>query len=188
MARQKHLPKRLTREEAAALLAQPNRRAPTGIRDLALLRVYYRCGLRCSEALDLRGRDVHLARNELRVNAGKGDKDRVVWMDTTTAAILERWRDHPDRPRSEWFFCTLKGERMSDSHVRHMVARRGAKAGIEIRVHPHQLRHSFASELLEEGYTISAVQKLLGHERLDTTQIYLHLVDEQLRDDLIARP
>jgi site-specific recombinase XerD len=186
MARSKHLPKRLTRDEAAALLEQPNRRVPTGIRDAALLRVYYRCGLRCSEALDLRSRDLHLARSELRVNAGKGDKDRVVWMDPVTVSYLERWRDV--RPKSEWFFCTLKGERMSDSHVRHMVARRGAKAGIEIRVHPHQLRHSFASELLEEGYTISAVQKLLGHERLDTTQVYLHLVDEKLREDLISRP
>lgn len=186
MARRKHLPKRLTRDEAAALLAQPNRRAPTGIRDLALLRVYYRCGLRCSEALDLRTRDVQFSRNEIRVNAGKGDKDRVVWADPTTIAYLERWRDL--RPKTDWFFSTLAGARLSDSHVRHMVARRAAKAGIEIRVHPHMLRHSFASELLEEGYTISAVQKLLGHERLDTTQVYLHLVDERLRDELIARP
>ena len=185
MSRPKHLPKRLTREEAAALLAQPNRRAPTGIRDLALLRIFYRCGLRCTEALDLKPRDLHLARNEIRVNAGKGDKDRIVWADPTTIAYLERWRDI--RPKSDFFFCTLHGTRLDDSHVRHMVARRGAKAGIEIRVHPHMLRHSFASELLEEGYTISAVQKLLGHERLDTTQVYLHLVDEKLREDLISR-
>jgi integrase len=79
IARSKHLPKRLTREEAAALLAQASRRYPTGIRNRALLRILYRCGLRSAEALELRPRDVNLPRREIRVNAGKGDKDRLVW-------------------------------------------------------------------------------------------------------------
>lgn len=184
IARRK-LPKRLTREEAAALLAQPNPRYPTGVRDRALLRVFYRAGLRCQEALDLRPRDVQLKRNEIRVNAGKGDKDRVVWIDATTVEILDRWRQ--SRPRSDWFFCTLEGGKMQSSHVRHMVARRGRKAGIEVRCHPHQLRHSFASELLEDGYSILSVQRLLGHEDLETTSVYLSLVDEELRLKLIDR-
>src|SRR5581483_1800146 len=99
--RPKTLPKRLSREEAAALLAQPNRRYPTGIRDRALMRLMYRAGLRCAETLALRPRDVVLARHEIRVNQGKGSKDRVVWIDETTVEVLARWRDV--RPASDWF-------------------------------------------------------------------------------------
>src|SRR5581483_12449884 len=105
-------------------MAQPNPRYPTGVRDRALLRLYYRAGLRCSEALALRPRDINLAKCEVTVWKGKGDKDRVVWFDSTTAEILDRWR--AIRPRSDWFFCTLAGGQVHDSHVRHMVARRGA--------------------------------------------------------------
>lgn len=175
----------MSREEAAALLAQPNARYPTGIRDRALLRVFYRAGLRCSEGLDLRPRDVQLGRSEIRVNAGKGDKDRVVWIDATTVEILDRWK--LIRPKSEWFFSTLEGGQLESSHIRHMVARRGKHAGIEVRCHPHMLRHSYASELLEDGFSILQVQKLLGHEDLETTSLYLHLVDEDLRLKLIDR-
>lgn len=129
---------------------------------------------------------MQLKRNELRVNAGKGDKDRVVWIDSSTVEILDRWRTL--RPRSEWFFCTLDGGQLQSSHIRHMVARRGRKAGIGVRAHPHMLRHSYASELLEDGYSILSVQKLLGHEDLETTSVYLHLVDEELRRRLLDRP
>lgn len=182
----RRLPQRLSREEVAALLAQPNRRVPTGARDRALIRLLHRAGLRCSEALDLRPRDVNLARLEVRVNAGKGDKDRVVWIDSGTVEILQAWKDK--RPRSEWLFCTLKGGRMDTSAVRHMLARRGRKAGITMRVHPHLLRHTYATELLEDGYSLLEAQRMLGHEDLRTTAIYVHLVDEQLRRRLIERP
>lgn len=180
------LPQRLTREEVAALLAQPNRRYPTGIRDRALMRLFYRSGLRCNEALALRPRDVDLRRHEIRVWQGKGGRDRRVWIDATTVEYLALWRDR--RPQGDWFFCTLKGDRLHDSAVRHMMARRGKKAGIEIRCHPHLLRHTFATELLEDGYTIIEVQKLMGHANLSTTAIYLHVADEQLRQRLLDRP
>lgn len=192
----KHLPQRLTREEAQRLLAVPNRRAPTGVRNRAILRVFYRAGLRCAEALALTPRDVQLVRDkhgevhcELRVNRGKGDKDRVVWADPVTVEILEQWR--AIRPPSEWFFCSLfgrnAGAQLDTGYVRAMVARYGRRAKIDIRCHPHLLRHTYASELLEEGYTVAEVQKLLGHSDLGTTQIYLHLVDERLRERLATR-
>ena len=186
ITRPRKLPQRLTREEAAALLAQPSRRYPTGVRNRAVLRVLYRGGLRCSEAIDLRPRDVVLARSELRVNAGKGSKDRVVWIDAVTVEWLDRWRVR--RPKSDYFFCTLAGGRLLDSYVRKMTARYGRKAGVEIRCHPHLLRHTFASELLEDGYSLLEAQRLLGHERLETTAIYLHLSDARLRERLIERP
>jgi integrase/recombinase XerD len=193
----KHLPQRLTREEAQRLLAIPNRRAPTGVRNRAILRVLYRGGLRCAEALALTPRDIQFSRDdrgevncEIRVNRGKGDKDRVVWAgDPLTVEILEQWR--AIRPSSPWFFCALFGEnigaQLDSGYVRAMVARYGRRAQLDIRAHPHLLRHTFASELLEEGYTVAEVQKLLGHSDLGTTQLYLHLVDERLRERLAAR-
>jgi integrase/recombinase XerD len=141
--------------------------------------------LRCAEALELRVRDVDLARQEIRVNRGKGDKDRVVWFDSTTAEMLERWKLL--RPRSEFFFCTLKGRQLDDRYVRAMVARYGRRAGLEIRPHPHMLRHTLATELLEEGATIIEVQKVLGHSDVNTTAVYLHVVDEALRRRLNER-
>jgi site-specific recombinase XerD len=150
------------------------------------MRVFYRGGLRCAEALALRPRDVQLARHEIRVNAGKGGKDRVVWIDEATVEILARWKEL--RPRSEWFFCTLAGGQLSAADVRKMMARRGRKAGIELRVHPHLLRHTYASELLEDGASLVEVQALLGHERLETTAIYAHVANARLRSFLVARP
>lgn len=150
------------------------------------MRLMVRAGLRCSEALDLRVRDVVLARHEVRVNKGKGGKDRVVWIDDATVEILQRWKDV--RPRGgEYFFTTLKGGRLSTGHVREMVARRGRKAGIEIRVHPHLLRHSYASTALEDGVTLVELQQLLGHTRLETTSIYVHTANERLRKLLVER-
>lgn len=185
MARPKQLPKRLSREEVADLLAQPNRRCPTGVRDRALIRLLYRAGLRCAEALDLTPRDLQIARREVRVNEGKGGKDRIVWIDEATAEVLDHWRFI--RPPSAWFFCTLKGGQVDASAVRHMLARRGLKAGIPIRVHPHLLRHTYASELLEDGFSMIEAQRLLGHAKVETTAIYAHIADENLRRRLIER-
>lgn len=156
------------------------------MRDRALLRLWYRGGLRCSEALELRLRDVVLARNEIRINAGKGDKDRVVWIDDLTVEMLQAWKDR--RPRSEFFFCTLAGAKLRDRDMREMVARRARKAGIETHVHPHMLRHTFASEYLEDGGTQPELQELLGHSDPRTTSIYTHLAKERVRQLLIARP
>jgi integrase/recombinase XerC len=146
----------------------------------------YRAGLRCEEALALRPRDVHAGRGEIRVNQGKGAKDRVVPTDQATLEIIDRWR--AVRPKSEWLFCTLTGDRLDTGYVRKMVARYGAKADIEIRCHPHLLRHTCASELLEDGLTLPEVQQVLGHERLETTAIYQHVANARLRQLLLDRP
>jgi len=176
---QKKLPQRLTRDEARLLENQPNARYPTGVRDRALIRVMRCAGLRCAEALDLTVRDVNLGKGEIRVNLGKGGRDRVVWIDGETVEVLDRWK--AIRPRSAKFFCTLKGARLHTSAVREMMNRRAVKAGITgIRVHPHMLRHTYATELIEDGYSIVEVQRLLGHARLDTTAIYLHVADANL--------
>ena len=161
------LPRRPTRAEAAALLAAPSRRWASGRRNAALIAVFWRTGLRCSEALDLHPDDVHLDEHELRVVSGKGGKDRVVYLDPETTELLRGWADV--RPESAYFFCTRSGRRLDSGYVRRALRRYGRRAGITSKVSPHRLRRSLASELVEENFSVAEVQKLLGHERLETT-------------------
>lgn len=180
------LPQRLSREEADALLAVPSRRYPTGIRNRALLRLMRRTGIRCAEALALAPRDLQQRRNEIRVNQGKGGKTRILYGDPTTWEWLDRWA--AARPAGPTFFNTLDGAPMLDSYVRAMVARYGRRARIEIRCHPHLLRHTFACEYLEDGGALHALQKLMGHARLETTAVYLHVIDSDLSRFSAERP
>jgi len=185
-ARGRHLPERLTREEAQALLAGPNVRCPTGLRNHVLLRLLYRAGLRCGEALELRVGDVRPG--ELHLKRTKRGKHRVVPLDPDTERLLGLWiEQRPPQPQGR-ALCTLKGRRLSDAYVRQMVDRESRAAGISrLRVHPHLLRHSFDSELLEEGFNIREVADLLGHAHISTTQIYLHANPVALRAKIRGR-
>lgn len=166
----------LTETEVRSLLAQCSRRAPTGIRDRALLTVLYRAGLRISEALDLKPSDIDPDRGTIRVLHGKGDHDRTVAVDDGTIAVVQLWIGEraklPVNGRHK-LFCTLSGTPLSANQVRQMVKRRAAKAGIQKRAHPHGLRHTHAAELVAEGVPVNVIQKQLGHVSLATTDGYL---------------
>jgi len=177
----------LTADEARQLLAQCSRRAPTGIRDRALLTVMYRAGLRVEEALDLRPVDVDADHGTVTVLHGKGDRRRVVGIDDGALAIVGLWLAERKRlgfNGRQKLFCTLSGGPLSADQVRQMVKRRAAKAGIEKRAHPHALRHTYASDLANEGVPVNEIRQLLGHSSLGTTQIYL---DHIAPADIIAR-
>ena len=175
----KRLPEVLTQEEQAALLSAPNRKAPTGMRNHAMLSVFLNLGLRVSEALDLKVANIDWTSGKLTVRAGKGNRDRVLWLADRDLATLHAWRS--TRPAdSDYLFCTLKGGRMHDRYVRDFVKRCALKRGIKKDVHPHTLRHSFATDLLRNTNNIRLVQKALGHISIATTMIYTHIVDEQL--------
>jgi site-specific recombinase XerD len=140
----------LAEAEVRSLLAACSRRAPTGIRDRALLTVLYRAGLRIEEALSLKAADVDPRRGAIRVLHGKGDHDRTVAIDDGAVAVLELWlaeRAKPDINGRSKLFCTLQGTPLSANQVRQMCKRRAAKAGIDKRVHPHGLRHTHTAEL-----------------------------------------
>lgn len=175
------LPEVLTEEEQKALLKQPNPRYPTGLRNLCLMRVMLDVGLRASEVLHLTTRDVDWMSGKLFVRQGKGKKDRVVWLNEDGLELLRRWREK--RPtQGELLFSTLKGGPIRDNYLRAMVKRYAQKAEISKDVHPHMLRHSFASDLYRESKNIRLVQKALGHADLSTTMIYTHVVDEELEE------
>jgi len=178
----------LTPSEVRRLISQCSTRAPTGIRDAALIAVLYRCGLRIGEALALYERDINGERGTIRVHNGKGHKPRTVGLDGTAFGLIDRWMRKKDHlglhPRTTPLFCTLKGDPIaSQSNIRDMLKRRAKKAGIDKRVHPHSLRHTHAMELIADEKTpLNALQKQLGHSSLATTSAY---VDHLGADDVI---
>lgn len=166
-------------------MEMPSRRYKTGIRNRALIVFLWRSGLRCAEALSLTLRDLDFDRGIVSVINGKGGKDRDVYIDFAAIEVLKQWL--AVKPRSNYVFCTLKGAKLTDSYVREMLARYGAKAGITIRVRPHLLRHTFASEFLEDGGTLLELQAALGHSRIETTMIYAHHSNARVRKWANAR-
>lgn len=180
--RKRRLPKTISRDEAAALLAAPNTRAPTGLRNRCILELMYRAGLRVGETLALQPRDVDLSSGTVRVLDGKGG-DGTGYFDPTVRPWLEQWsreRRHYAR-RDSPLFCTLKGDPVSVRYVEAMVKRMAKRAGVTNTVTPHVLRHTFATELLDEGANIRQVQEAVRHADISTTMLYTHVLDTQLR-------
>jgi len=179
-------PEVLSEAEAIALLKACSTRAPSGVRNRALIAVLWRCGLRISEALALELRDVDLDAGTVRVRHGKGDRSRTVGLDEQTTALLARWLDRRRKlsPGARApIFCTLQGGRLDSSYVRRLLPRLAAKAGIDRRVHAHGLRHTYAAELAREGTAINVIRDALGHTSLAVTDRYLrdvaptHVID-----------
>lgn len=173
----------LSPSEARALLHAPSDRAPTGLRNRALIAVMYGAGLRLAEAIALKPADVNLDTADIRVLHGKGDKARTVGIDQGALVHLARWVDARRnlKLRNGPLLCTLDGKPLSPRYVRAMLARMAERAGIEKRVHPHGLRHTHAAELEREGFTVSEIQQQLGHTSLQTTAVYLNHISPSAR-------
>lgn len=179
----------LTPDEVAAILGRCSRRAPTGIRNKALLMLLYRSGLRITEALTLKPKDVDMKTHAIRVHHGKGDKATVRGFHPSADDALNRWLDTRKGLgfRSGPLFCTLDGTQVSDRYVRDMLKRYAAAAGVVKRVHPHGLRHTYANELRLAGADVVTISKLLGHSSVAVTARYLdHLTNGQAIEALEA--
>ena len=181
----------LTRAEVDALMRACSKRAPTGIRNRALIALLYRGQLRISEALALKSKDLDREAGTVRVLHGKGDKSRTIGLDDGAWAILELWlqcRQRLELSGRHPLFCSLKGRPLLSRYCRSVLARLGKKAGIEKRVHPHGLRHTGAAELREEGVDIGIISRQLGHSSIATTARYLdHLSPQQVIDAMRRR-
>jgi integrase/recombinase XerD len=184
--RSARLPKVLTRDEVALLLAQPTGSSPSALRDRALLETMYACGLRASEAIGLELSELDLEAGLLRAR-GKGSKERIVPVGSTAADTLGEYlrRARPrlvglrDEPR---VFVNLRGGGLSRQGLYKIVQRHARSAGLDRRMSPHTLRHTFATHLLAGGCDLRSLQEMLGHADIATTQVYTHLSADRLRD------
>lgn len=179
------LPKLLSPDEVERLLAQPDPGTPAGVRDKALVELLYATGLRVSELVGLRAQDLHLGAGYLTC-AGKGNKQRVVpvgdeaarWLRTyleTARPLLTRHR-HPAQ-----VFVNARGGPLTRVGFWKILKAHGRAAGLRLDLSPHVLRHSFATHLLERGADLRAIQVMLGHADLSTTQIYTHVLETRMR-------
>jgi integrase/recombinase XerD len=166
----------LTRPEIDAVVDQCPRESWIGLRNRTLIIVLWRTGLRISEALELREKDVDLIERRLVVQRGKGGKRRVLGIDHGTRDALEEWlnrRVQVAPPDGAPLFCTRRGAPIDASYIRRLLPRLALAAGVHKRVHAHGLRHAFATELQAEGAPLSMIRDLLGHSSLATTDTYL---------------
>lgn len=186
----KGLPNSLSRPEIDRLLAAPDLKTPSGIRDRACLELLYATGVRASELVRLKPSDIDLESRTVRV-LGKGSKERVVPFGRAAHESLVRYRD---RVRPVWtagrgaaaaasanFFLTRKGKHLTRQELWALVRRSAAKAGLGRELYPHLFRHSFATHLLENGADLRALQEMLGHSDVTTTQIYTHVDRARLK-------
>jgi integrase/recombinase XerD len=180
------LPKALTRGEVAKLLSQPRGTDPAALRDRALLELMYACGLRASEAVGLELRDIDLDEGMLRAR-GKGAKERIVPVGGRAVAALRTYL-HRGRPAlvgilvQSRLFVNHRGGGLTRQGLYKIVQGHARTAGIEHKMSPHTLRHTFATHLLVGGCDLRSLQEMLGHADLATTQVYTHLSADRLKN------
>jgi len=182
------MPAHLSEDEMSALLDAPSVATPFGRRDRAILELFYASGMRLSELAGLDVDDVNLSANMVRV-LGKGGKERIVPFNKAAArAIRKYWSDREllvrlkarGRPTRDPLFVNYRGGRLTTRSIDRLVRRYVAVSSTRMGISPHALRHSFATHLLQRGADLRAIQELLGHARLSTTQRYTHVNAAQL--------
>ena len=193
----RRMPVHMAVDEVGALLAAPDAATPLGLRDRAILELFYASGLRLSELVGLDLEDVNLASRMVRV-LGKGGKERIVPFNPAAATAIRDYlparldllsRDRTagatstrERQRGDALFLNYRGGRLSSRSVARMVQRCVGLVGAQRGISPHALRHSFATHLLERGADLRAIQELLGHSRITTTQRYTHVSAAQITE------
>ncbi|MDP7030567.1 MAG: tyrosine recombinase XerC [Phycisphaerales bacterium] len=182
----RRLPKAITVQDVEQLLAAPEADTLLGCRDRAMLETLYSTGIRVSELVGIDLQDVDEAGQALIVR-GKGRRERIVPLGTHALRAISDWiamrnRHGHEIVGAEPLFINRHGNRISTRSVRRKVSKYLQQAGLDPDISPHTLRHSFATHLLDNGADLRAVQELLGHRSLSTTQVYTHLTTERMRD------
>lgn len=181
------LPNILSIEEIEALLMAPNRSKPQGVRDVAMLELLYGSGMRISELIALDLSDIHLTMGFVRV-FGKGGKERIIPLGKSALSALNHYLNSArgqlqgKYPKTDAFFINQRGKRLTRQGCWKLMKEHALKAGIQHELTPHTLRHSFATHLVENGADLRAVQEMLGHADISTTQIYTHISKTRLSE------
>ncbi|WP_397540302.1 site-specific tyrosine recombinase XerD [Rummeliibacillus pycnus] len=181
------LPKVLSIEEIDRLIAAPNVAKPQGVRDRAMLELLYATGMRVSECIELNLDDIHLTMGFVRV-FGKGGKERIIPLGGSAIEVCTnylnkaRFQLENAKLRTEALFINQRGKRLTRQGCWKLMKGYAEKAGIEKELTPHILRHSFATHLIENGADLRAVQEMLGHADIATTQIYTHISKTRLSE------
>jgi len=180
----------LTVKQASCLMEAPRATTAKGIRDRAILELFYGTGIRLSECQRLDVSDADLSSEILLVRAGKGAKDRFIPIPRSAHRALNRYLEESrpallQNPAEMALFLSLDGRRLCKSSYEWLVRGYGRKAGLQKPLHPHLLRHSYATHLLWGGADIRYIQELLGHQSIQTTSLYLQVGDTELRNVLL---
>ncbi|MBL7760636.1 MAG: site-specific tyrosine recombinase XerD [Sediminibacterium sp.] len=185
----RHLPDTLSFEEIESMLGQIDLSSPEGGRNKAIIETMYSCGLRVSEVVNLKISGLYLKVGFIKVT-GKGDKERLIPIGSSAIKYIEiylhsiRCHQHIQPGFEDILFLNRRGKNLTRVMIFYLIKDLARKAGISKVISPHTLRHSFATHLVEGGADLRAVQEMLGHESITTTEIYTHLDRDYLRDTL----
>jgi len=188
--KERRLPTFLTHGEMAKLIEAPDVSTPQGLRDRAILELLYASGLRVSEITTLDLKDIDLVSRQVRV-WGKGAKERGVLMGLPAVQALQQYIDLgriklEGKTETQAVFLNRFGNRIAERRIQHIVRKYARQAGLDLRVFPHIMRHTFATHMLDGGADLRVVQDLLGHARLSSTQVYTHVTQSQIRRKYLA--
>lgn len=174
---EKALPNYLNYKDLEKLLTYPDINKKNGLRDALILEMLYSSGCRVSELSNIRIKDINFKDRKILI-LGKGNKERYVYYGSKCENLLNKFMD---KETHEYLFTNKHGNRLNERMIRKIVDENARRAGLEVHVTPHTLRHTYATHLLNDGADLKSVGDLLGHENLSTTQIYTHVSNERLR-------
>lgn len=181
----KILPKFLYKEELDTILNIPDKESAIGIRDSLILELFYSTGIRVSELSCLKIKNINFSEKKILI-LGKGNKERIVLYGNTCDKLLNLYLNKSrsillNGEINEYLFINKKKKRLDENTIRLIIKKILKKSGLNIKLSPHVLRHTFATDLLNNGADLRSVQELLGHENLKTTEIYTHITNERLK-------
>jgi integrase/recombinase XerD len=184
------LPDTLSVKDIDRIVTSIDLSSPQGERNKAIIELLYSCGLRVSELITLKISDLFFDEGFIKVT-GKGNKQRFVPIGRLTQNYINRYKDYVremmtiETPFNDTLFLNRRGKQLSRAMIFTIVKNAAAKAGLQKNVSPHTFRHSFATHLLENGADLRAIQMMLGHESITTTEIYMHVDKSHLKDVML---
>lgn len=181
----KTLPKFLYKEELDTILNIPDKESVIGIRDSLILELFYSTGIRVSELSNLKIKNINFSEKKILI-LGKGNKERIVLYGETCSKLLNLYIDKSrikllNGNESEYLFINKRGHRLDENTIRVIIKKIVKQSHLNVKLTPHVLRHTFATDLLNNGADLRSVQELLGHENLKTTEIYTHISNDRLK-------